>query len=853
MLYESEIRFHLFFRYSSIYGALSTRPIFGTEDRKVDGIVLVRLYIIFQLNNCHSVPEIPVYEPTVEEFLDFNECVSKIEELGAHHVGLCKVIPPPGWVARTNGYNDIDSMMVDKPICQITYGSRGIFMQDIKPMRQYCTPQHRDWNHIEKKYWSSISTGRPLYGANVSGSLMRGQRVWNTAELDSLLTRVLKKQNVLIPGVNTPYLYYGMWRSTFPWHVEDMDLYSINYVHYGAPKHWYVIPPAYAKKFETFVFEYFRPDFLSCHCFLRHKCVLVSPSVLTNAGIPTKKIIQKRGEFMITFPYAYHAGFNVGLNIAEAINFALPRWIDFGKKAKICTCWDDTVRICMDPFVHLYQPKLYETWKHGSDTSPHPLEDFCIHIETRTSDDRTHIPVIDTSRYQRAQSGCRRYRAAFSIGDLNLIDLRFHLSDFQRSRMPFHLAQNPNLCALWCSKPTDFAVECLYNRLIGSYAPYCAVCSYLWSPQSCILCYMRGGAMKPLQNPVNRFTKRRYWAHLVCILANPGCRFVDIPLRAAAVSTEAITNALETLTEENSQESLVGMHLSKTESSMDLTCADFLIRSCTPSSRPSARPITVPRKAHQSRSSSFNQENLKSANYPSIPCSNRLSLHQHGMRAEKHHIRLRRRSKFKRNHPSQTDSRSPLLPTITNKEKILSRCVCLVCLLPTRGHLPLARCWHDSCSARYHVTCAQMAGVMIGTDQFPNMFYLACDDHPTSYRSVHSWSENELVKPGDRVMVRKSSNPPVFTSAVILRLVTPLYCRIAFADGTFSKDTPPEYLTVEMIDGEVVQLSREQFYLEANDQISNSELRDFNQTALWQSPRASTSSKSILADMLLGS
>ncbi|KAF5395968.1 hypothetical protein PHET_11226 [Paragonimus heterotremus] len=311
---------------------------------------------------------------------------------------------------------------------------------------------------------------------------------------------------------------------------------------------------------------------------------------------------------------------------------------------------------------------------------------------------------------------------------------------------------------------------------------------------SCILCYMRGGAMKPLQNPVNRFTKRHYWAHLVCILANPGCRFVDIPLRAAAVSTEAITNSLEMLIEGNSQESLVDMHLSKTESSMDLTCADFLVRSCTPSSRPSARPITVSRSARRPRSLSSGHENLKITNYPSMPCSNRLSLYQHGIRAEKRHICLRRRSKFKRNHLLQTDSRSPLL-TITDKEKVISRSTCLVCLLPTRGHLPLARCWHDSCSARYHVTCAQMAGVMIGTDQFPNMFYLACDDHPTSYRSVHSWSGNELIKPGDRVMVRKSSNPPVFASAVTLRLVTPLYCRIAFADGTFSKDTPPEYLT----------------------------------------------------------
>ena len=37
---------------------------------------------------------------------------------------------------------------------------------------------------------------------------------------------------------------------------------------------------------------------------------------------------------MVTFPYGYHAGFNLGFNIAESTNFASERWIEFGKKAK---------------------------------------------------------------------------------------------------------------------------------------------------------------------------------------------------------------------------------------------------------------------------------------------------------------------------------------------------------------------------------------------------------------------------------------------------------------------------------------------------------------------------------------
>uniref|UniRef100_A0ABM5FS46 [histone H3]-trimethyl-L-lysine(9) demethylase n=1 Tax=Pogona vitticeps TaxID=103695 RepID=A0ABM5FS46_9SAUR len=325
--------------------------------------------------------KIMTFHPTMDEFREFNKYLAYMESKGAHRAGLAKVIPPKEWKPRKS-YDDIDNLMIPAPIQQMVTGQSGLFTQyniqkkpmTVKEFRQlansdkYCTPRYLDYEDLERKYWKNLNFVAPIYGADINGSVYNEDvNEWNIAHLNTILDIVEEECGISIEGVNTPYLYFGMWKTTFAWHTEDMDLYSINYLHFGEPKSWYAIPPEHGKRLERLAQGFFPSSSQGCDAFLRHKMTLISPSILKKYGIPFDKITQEAGEFMITFPYGYHAGFNHGFNCAESTNFATVRWIDYGKVAKLCTCRKDMVTISMDIFVKKFQPDRYHLWKQGKD------------------------------------------------------------------------------------------------------------------------------------------------------------------------------------------------------------------------------------------------------------------------------------------------------------------------------------------------------------------------------------------------------------------------------------------------------------------------------------------------------
>ncbi|XP_028667320.1 lysine-specific demethylase 4A [Erpetoichthys calabaricus] len=329
----------------------------------------------------NSSCRIMTFYPTKEEFQNFIRYMAYIESQGAHKAGLAKIVPPKDWKPR-KCYDDIDELVIPAPIQQVVTGQSGLFTQyniQKKPMTvrefrkiansdKYCNPRYDDFEELERKYWKNLTFNPPIYGADVNGTLYDPDiNEWNIGRLNTILDTVEKESGITIEGVNTPYLYFGMWKTTFAWHTEDMDLYSINYLHFGEPKSWYTVPPEHGKRLERLAKGFFPGSSQNCEAFLRHKMTLISPSILKKYGIPFDKITQEAGEFMITFPYGYHAGFNHGFNCAESTNFATRRWIEYGKQAILCSCRKDMVKISMDVFVRKFQPERYKLWKAGKD------------------------------------------------------------------------------------------------------------------------------------------------------------------------------------------------------------------------------------------------------------------------------------------------------------------------------------------------------------------------------------------------------------------------------------------------------------------------------------------------------
>lgn len=314
-----------------------------------------------------KIPECPVYSPTKEEFEDPLVYLQKIAPEASKY-GICKIISPssasvPAGVVLTKEQPGFKFTTRVQPLRlaewdtedKVTFfmSGRNYTFREYEKMankvfaRRYCSVGCLPATYLEKEFWQEIGRGKMdtvEYACDVDGSAFStsptdqlGNSKWNLKKLSRLPKSTLRLLESSIPGVTEPMLYIGMLFSMFAWHVEDHYLYSINYQHCGASKTWYGIPGHAALEFERVVREQvYSTDILSsdgedgAFDVLLGKTTLFPPNILMEHKVPVYKAVQKPGEFVITFPRAYHAGFSHGFNCGEAVNFALGDWFPLG-------------------------------------------------------------------------------------------------------------------------------------------------------------------------------------------------------------------------------------------------------------------------------------------------------------------------------------------------------------------------------------------------------------------------------------------------------------------------------------------------------------------------------------------
>ncbi|KAG9343245.1 hypothetical protein JZ751_014225 [Albula glossodonta] len=672
--------------------------------------------------------KIMTFQPTMEEFRDFGKYIAYMESQGAHRAGLAKVIPPGEW-RPCQSYDSTEEMLIPAPIMQVVTGQSGLFTQyniQKKPMTvreycqlasssRYCTPPHQDFHDLERKYWKNLTFFPPIYGADVSGSLYdQDVAEWNIGHLHTVLDMVEQESGTIIKGVNTPYLYFGMWKTTFAWHTEDMDLYSISYLHFGEPKSWYAIPPEHGKRLERLATGFFPGSSQGCNAFLRHKMNLISPSILKKYCIPFQRVTQEVGEFIITFPYGYHSGFNHGFNCAESINFATLRWIDYGKAASLCSCRSDVVQISMDVFVRWLQPERYELWKQGKDSLlldhqlPTAVSSPELELWRQTkATARNKLLRRALQKWQQLQRlSAQEVQVLLEEGEeLDLPEYHQQVEQRKAARLQEWKAQvlleglemeEPELltwlkaegteeqevqdrkseCHLWQNCPPNFLAEWHFNAAVAKIAPHCAVC-VLFSPYS-----------EPHKDP--SFSGHPPTPHDVshsCPLVPEMC-FSSEPVHPSSHTEGYSTSVLLSCS----------------------TCSLQVHASCygaTPDQL--GEPWTCSRWVH-------------------VICAIAVP-----------------EARF-----VNTMEREPVdLAAIPEKRRRL-RCVyCHNLTEQVRG--ACIQCSYDWCSTSFHVTCASIAGLLMEPADWPNVVSVTCHKHKTSNQKVEIKNSAQMVLKGSEL------------------------------------------------------------------------------------------------------
>lgn len=266
-------------------------------------------------------------------FGDPDKLTKFIETRGGASGGITKIIPPPSWIPRKKNDEDLFKIIGEfTPLIQriSTEESGNLLLSSVPAkngetvelfnlkkkisMKEKNRELHTNYSEFKglaenfnstssleqfyEDYWKNMHQGvAKLYGVDIKASLFDEETdVLNFRKLPNLIGDV---QHETIDGITTPFVYIGMAGSTFAWHTKESDMYSFNYAHFGAPKHWFAIPPAEFRKFEALINRQYSEIAQNCQNLMRHKIIVMDPETIMANGITCNSVFMK--DFIVIY------------------------------------------------------------------------------------------------------------------------------------------------------------------------------------------------------------------------------------------------------------------------------------------------------------------------------------------------------------------------------------------------------------------------------------------------------------------------------------------------------------------------------------------------------------------------
>ncbi|EAY82780.1 hypothetical protein OsI_37985 [Oryza sativa Indica Group] len=238
-----------------------------------------------------TLPVAPEYHPTLAEFADPIAYILRIEPEASRY-GICKIVPPlprppeddtfrrlQAAFAAAASSNGDPSPTFPTRLQQVGLSARNrraasrrvwesgerytleafrAKAAEFEPPRHAAPPRNPTHLQLEALFWAACAS-RPFsveYGNDMPGSGFAspdelpdaanatdvGETEWNMRVAPRARGSLLRAMARDVAGVTTPMLYVAMLYSWFAWHVEDHELHSLNFLHFGKAKTWYGVP-----------------------------------------------------------------------------------------------------------------------------------------------------------------------------------------------------------------------------------------------------------------------------------------------------------------------------------------------------------------------------------------------------------------------------------------------------------------------------------------------------------------------------------------------------------------------------------------------------------------------------------